>query len=216
MGGEMSWQAGSDVGVQVLLVARDGLHLEVVGLRIQAEDAFTLRYLPPPNHPPPFRRVWIQAASPPPPRIDGCPWYEPFGRGRELPQWLRSSQAASSSPYDGLPKLGLPSPHSVVLDQQVTLAFQRGRKVECVRPDPGDPMGFPTDIYPQPSEPVHADFHGEHELAWTRPLIPGAWVALSFDRFDPHSLSTAFVMQVTDDWLFDPPQRPGPKAYAAD
>jgi hypothetical protein len=40
-------------------------------------------------------------------------------------------------------------------------------------------------------------------------------VALSFDRFDPDALSTAFLMRVTDDWLFEPPQQPGPKAYAA-
>ncbi len=212
----MSWQPGSDIGVQVLLVARDGLRLEVAGLRLRAVDPHNLEFPPPPKNPPPFRHVWIQAASPPPPRSDGSPWYEPFGQGRNLPSWLRSAEnAASSHPYDGLPKLSRPAPHSVVLDQQVTLAFQRGRKVECVRADPGDPMGFPTDIYPLPSEPVHADFHGEHQLAWTQPLIPGAWVALSFDRFDPGALSTAFVMQVTDDWLFDPPQQPGPKAYAA-
>jgi len=212
----MSWQPGSDIGIQVLLVARDGLRVEVVGLRMQAEDPDTLRYLPSPEHPPPFRRVWIQAASPPPPRIDGSPWYEPFGQGRSVPPWLRSSQAAaSSSPYDGLPKLSRPSSDSVVLNQQLALEFQRGRKVECARPEPGEPLGFPANGYPQPTDPVDADFYGEFELAWARPLSPGAWLALSFDRFDPDSLSTAFLMRVSDDWLFDPPEEPGPKAYAA-
>ncbi|HEX8857601.1 MAG TPA: hypothetical protein VGC06_00655 [Actinomycetes bacterium] len=211
----MSYQAGSDVGIQILLVARDGFRVEVVGLRIRAEDPDTLRYLPSPEHALPFRRVWIQAASPPPPRIDGCPWYEPFGQGRSVPEWLRSSQVAASSPYDGLLKLSRPSPDSVVLSQQLTLEFQRGRKVECARPDPGEPLGFPANGYPQPTDPVAADFYGEFELAWARPLSPGAWVALSFDRFDPDSLSTAFLMRVSDDWLFDPPQRLSPKAYAA-
>jgi hypothetical protein len=213
----MSHQAGSDVGIQVLLVARDGLRLEVFGLRVQAEEhSYTLRRLPPLQHPPPFRRVWIQAASPPPPRIDGCPWYEPFAQGGHLPHWLLNRQAtAASSPYDGLPKLGQPSPDSVVLNQQVKLEFERGRQIEITRPDPGDPMGFPANGYPQPTDPVDADFYGEHELAWARPLSPGAWVALSFDRFDPDALSTAFLMRVTDDWLFEPPQQPGPKAYAA-
>lgn len=194
-----SYQAVSDVGVRVLLVARDGIRLEVVGLRAMA-DADTIRSLPLPKEPPPFRRVWIQAASPPPPRVDGRPWDEAYG-----------GDAASSSPYDGLAKLSLPAPTTIVLNQQLALSLQRGMQIEVTRPDPGDPMGFPANGYPQPTEPVDVDFRGEYELGWMRPLSPDAWVALSFDRFDPDALSTALIARVTDTWLFDPPtERPPP------
>jgi hypothetical protein len=52
-------------------------------------------------------------------------------------------------------------------------------------------------------------------LAWRHPLQPGAWVALSFDRFDPNGLSTAFLVKVTGDWLFEDRGAGYPKALTA-
>jgi len=53
------------------------------------------------------------------------------------------------------------------------------------------------------------------QLAWRHPLQAGAWVALSFDRFDPNGLSTAFLARVSDAWLFERPQAASPKGVAA-
>jgi hypothetical protein len=195
----MSWQNGSDIGVQVLLVARDGIRLEVtrVPLRVVSEGDYTLQ---PAEATEASRRPWIQAASPPPPRVDGCPWFEPFRPGRRLPEWLQP--AKGDGPYDGIPKLARPSAEAIVLDQQLQLGVQRGRKIEFTRAEPGDPLGFPANGYPLPDEPLEADAYALCELAWRHPLQPGAWVALSFDRFDPNGLSTAFLVKVTDAWMF--------------
>ena len=208
----MSYQSGSDIGVQVLLAARDGIRLEVVRVPLRVvNEGYTLE---PEEFTEASRRQWIQAASPPPPRVDGCPWFEPFRPGRQLPDWLQP--AAGDSPYDGLPKLARPPAEAIVLDQQIELEKQRGRKIEFTRAEPGDPLGFPANGYPLPTEPVEADAWALFELAWRHHLQPGAWVALSFDRFDPNGLSTAFLVKVTDDWLFeDRDEATYPKALAA-
>ena len=211
----MSYQNGSDIGVQVLLVARDGIRLEVVRVPWQVVDEgeYTLA---PSEATEASRRRWIQAASPPPPRVDGCPWYEPFLPGRQLPDWLQPAKADSPyDPYDGLPKLARPPAEAIVLDQQVELDVQRGREVTFTRPDPGHALGFPASGYPLPDGPVEADAYALFELAWRQPLQPGAWVALSFDRFDPNALSTAFLVKVTDAWLFEDREATYPKALAA-
>jgi hypothetical protein len=195
----MSWQNGSDIGVQVELVARDGIRLEVarVPLRLANEGD---DFLEPAEATEASRRPWIQAASPPPARVDGCPWYEPFRPGRKLPEWLQP--ARGDGPYDGLPKLARPPAEAIVLDQRLELGVQRGRKLEFTQAEPGNPLGFPANGYPLPDGPVEADFYAQCELAWRHPLQPGAWVALSFDRFDPNGLSTAFLAKVSDVWMF--------------
>jgi hypothetical protein len=213
----MSWQNGSDIGVQVLLVARDGIRLEVVRVPLQVVDEGEYTLVPV-EATDASRRRWIQAASPPPPRVDGCPWYEPFLPGRQLPDWLQPAPAAADSPYDpydGLPKLARPPAEAIVLDQQVELGVQRGRQVQFTRPAPGHALGFPASGYPLPDEPVEADAYALLELAWRQPLQPGAWIALSFDRFDPNALSTAFLVKVTDAWLFEDRETTYPKALAA-
>ena len=179
----MSWQNGSDIGVQVLLVARDGIRMEVARVPLQVVDESDYSLVPVAATESSSRHHWVQAASPPPPRVDGSPWYDAFCPGHDLPQWLQSPP--STSPYDGLAKLTRPSAESIVLDQQVVLGVQRGRQVTFVRPAPGHAMGFPASGYPLPTEPVEVDAYAQCELAWNRPLQPGAWVALSFDRFDP-------------------------------
>jgi hypothetical protein len=207
----MSWQNGSDIGIQVELVARDGIRLEVVRVPWQVVDEGEST-LAPVEATEASRRRWIQAASPPPPRVDGCPWYEPFLPG-QLPDWLRP--ATGDNPYDGLPKLGRPPAEAIVLDQQVELDVERGRQVTFTRPDPGHALGFPASGYPLPEEPVEADAYAQFELAWRQPLLPGAWVALSFDRFDPTALSTAFLVKVTDARLFGEREPTYPEAQAA-
>jgi hypothetical protein len=208
----MSYQNGSDIGVQVLNVARDGIRLEVVRvpLRVEDEGEYTLV---PAEATEASRRPWIQAASPPPPRVDGCPWYEPFRPGRQLPDWLQP--ATGDSPYDGLPKLARPPAEAIVLDQQVELGEERGRMIEFTRAEPGDALGFPANGYPLPDGPVEADAYAQLTLAWRHRLQPGAWVALSFDRFDPNGLSTAFLVRVTGNWLFGDREASYPKALTA-
>jgi hypothetical protein len=102
-----------------------------------------------------------------------------------------------------------------VLDQQVELGEERGRKIEFTRAEPGDALGFPANGYPLPDGPVEADAYAQLTLAWRHPLRPGAWVALSFDRFDPNGLSTAFLVKVTDDRLFGDREASYPKALTA-
>ena len=112
------------------------------------------------------------------------------------------------------PKLARPAAEAIVLDQQVELGEERADdRVHPLRP--GDALGFPANGYPLPDGPVEADAYAQLELAWRHPLQPGAWVALSFDRFDPNGLSTAFLVKVIDDWLFEDREASDPKALTA-
>jgi len=207
--GNESWQTGSDVGVQVLLVARDGIRFQFGGVRTPYHAEPPAQALPP-------RHVWVQAASPPPDRVDSRPWYAPYERESGVP-WLvqGSDEESSSSSYKKPPKLGKPDAGTIVLDQQITAPFQWAREADFALAEVGDPMGFLSNQYEQPDGRVGVDFYGEYELAWVRPLREGAWVALSFDRFDPDAYSAAWLVRVTDAWLFRPPEQPDPKAPAA-
>jgi hypothetical protein len=209
----MSWQNGSDIGVQIDVAARDGIRLEIARLPMRVVDEGDYRLVEV-EVTEASRWRWIQAASPPPPRVDGCPWYGAFGPAdRTLPEWLQAPRAAS--PYDGLAKLARPSAETIVLDQQVELFDDRERKLEFARPAPGEPRGFPANEYPLPVGPVEATAYVQCQLAWRHPLQAGAWVALSFDRFDPNALSTAFLVKVSDAWLFGGPEAAFPKGAAA-
>lgn len=209
----MSWQNGSDIGIQIDVVARDGIRLEIARLPMQVVDEDDYRLVPI-EATAASRWQWIQAASPPPPRVDGCPWYGAFGSAdRALPEWLQAPPAAS--PYDGIAKLGRPAAETIVLDQQVELLEDRARTLEFDRPAPGDPRGFPANEYPQPVGALEPTAYVQCQLAWRHPLQAGAWVALSFDRFDPNGLSTAFLARVSDAWLFERPQAASPKGVAA-
>ena len=77
----MSWQNGSDIGVQVLNVFRDGIRLEVVRvpLRVEDEGEYTLV---PAEATAASRRRWIQADPRPAP-------------GRRLPGTSRGGPDAS-------------------------------------------------------------------------------------------------------------------------
>jgi hypothetical protein len=207
----MSYQSGSDVGVQILLVARDGIRFDFVGLRrpFHAE---------PPEEALPDRRVWVQAASPPPPRIGGTPWYEPYTAAAGLPAFLSAPRFVAAPQYDGLQKLDKPARDTIVLDQEIKVPFQWAREADFDLAEIGNPTGFLANPYPQPRGWVGVDFHGEFTLRWATEVEPGHWVAISFDRFDPDPAvqSAAYLAQVTDAKLFGPPKGHYPKALAAD
>jgi hypothetical protein len=203
----MSWQNGSDIGIQILLVARDGIRFELVRLPYAMVDENEFTLVPVEATEQSLRR-WMQVASPPPPRVDGRSWNEAY-------QASRSQGGSSAGAYAGPPKLGRPPLESLVLDQQVELASERGRTIEFVREAPENPLGFAANEYPLPEGPIDANAYVQCQLAWKHTLQPGAWIAISFDRFDPNAPSTAFLAEVSREWLFDPPETGFPKAVSA-
>jgi hypothetical protein len=205
----MSWQNGSDIGIQILSVARDGIRLELVRLpyAVVDENEFTLVPVVATDQ---SRRRWLQVASPPPPRVDGRPWNEAYN------QASKSQIGSSTGAYAGPLKLGRPPLESLVLDQQVELESERGRTIEFVREEPGNPLGFAANEYPLPEGPIDANAYIQCQLAWKHTLQVGAWIAISFDRFDPNAPSAAFLAEVANKWLFEDPSETGsPKAVSA-
>lgn len=164
-----------------------------------------------------YRRV--QAASPPPTR-DGAPWQEGIRLGRADRDGGPLEPADLTDPWKrqgtfclpGIPSLDPPPPAALVLNRFVT----------CVEPAeveqaPGggvafefapwmlDRWGFLSVPYPQPRlraegvTPVTARYVGDLVLSWTRQLQPGAWVALSLDRFWPPERDSAdYIARVED------------------
>jgi hypothetical protein len=199
----MSYQSTSNLGIEVLLAARDGVRLRLVA-HLPAEAS-------PPAYPLPNRPQSLQAASPPPERVDGRRWYEPirdldgrplFADEGETDSWKRGVRFT-----DDCTPLGPPALETVVLDQQVMLAFQWARQIDYAPEGGHYPTGFVSAPYDQPpaGQPMTAHFYGEFELAWRRVLDPNAWVAISFERFEPGRESVEFLTRVTDAWLFRPP-----------
>jgi hypothetical protein len=199
----MSYQSTSHLGIEVLVTARDGIRLRLVSHL--PDDAV------PPAYPLPNRPQPLQAASPPPERVDGRRWFEPirdlegrplFADEGEADSWKRGVKFA-----DDCTPIGMPSSETVVLDQQVMLAFGWARAIDYARGGGHYPTGFISAPYDQPPSDQHMDvhFYGEFELAWRRPLDPDAWVAISFERFEPGRQSVEFLTRVTDAWLFRPP-----------
>ena len=209
----MGWQNGSDIGIWIGAVARDGIRLEIARLPYAASVADPSR-LGRVEATEESRHRWIQVASPPPPRVDGRPWYEAFQLNNPaLPNWLQP--ASSTDSLVGSPKLARPSSESIVLDQQVILDADQGRWVECVRAEAGDPLGFAANYYPLPESSVEATAYIQCKLAWKNTLQLGAWIALSFDGFDPNAASTAFLAKVIEERLFPGSEAVLPKTSAA-
>jgi hypothetical protein len=199
----MSYQSTSHLGIEVLVTARDGIRLRLVS-HLPAEAT-------PPAYPLPNRPQPLQAASPPPERVDGRRWYEPvrdlegrplFADEAEADSWKRGVRFT-----DDCTPLGAPAPETVVLDQQVMLAFGWAREIDYTPGGGHYPTGFISAPYDQPpsGQPMAANFYGEFELAWRRVLDPDGWVAISFERFEPGRESVEFLTRVTDTWLFRPP-----------
>jgi hypothetical protein len=67
----MSWQNGSDIGVQIEVVARDGIRLEIARLPMRVVDEATTYSLE--VEVTEDRAAVDPGASPPPPRVDGSP-----------------------------------------------------------------------------------------------------------------------------------------------
>jgi hypothetical protein len=199
----MSYQSTSHLGIEVLVAARDGVRLRLVS-HLPGDAA-------PPEYPLPNRPQPLQAAAPPPERVDGRRWYEPI---RDLDgRPLFADEAAADSWKRGVrfsddcTPLGTPAPETVVLDQQVVLAFQWAREIDYAPEGGHYPTGFISAPYDQPAagQPVAANYYGEFELAWRRELEPEGWVAISFERFEPGRESVEFLTRVADTWLFRPP-----------
>jgi hypothetical protein len=199
----MSYQSTSNLGIEVLVTARDGVRLRLAA-HLPAKAI-------PPAYPLPNRPQPLQAASPPPERVDGRRWFEPirdlegrplFADEGEADSWKRGVRFA-----DDCTPLGTPASETVVLDQQVMLAFGWARAIGYAPGGGHYPNGFISAPYDQPPQDqgMEAHFYGEFELAWRRALDPDAWVAISFERFEPGRQSVEFLTKVTDTWLFRPP-----------
>jgi hypothetical protein len=187
------------MGVQVLLVARDGIRFRLFSLGkefggAEKEEPEKEKGLIPVLIE--AIRVRVQAASPPPARADGNPW-----------NVVQPQEAARSAT---LAKLGLPNPDTIILDEEIVVPAQPAPFY--FRPggvgEPGEPTSFLANAYPQGQlRPI--EFYVEDERHWTRQLEPPAWVAVSFDRFRQEGDSVALLAPVTNEWL---PQRPKQEA----
>jgi hypothetical protein len=111
---------------------------------------------------------------------------------------------------EGIPSLDKPPPETVILDQALAVQFEWSREMKFN--DEPDPLGFLSIPYPQPYDydpkltSVGVNYYGEYTLPWSKPLSPGAWVAISFERFEnPERQSADFITQVQDCNLFHRP-----------
>jgi hypothetical protein len=215
----MSFQSTSNLGIEVLVTARDCVRLRLAA-HLPAEAI-------PPAYPLPNRPQPLQAASPPPERVDGRRWYEPIRDLEGRPLFADEGKADSWKRgvrfTDDCTPLGTPASETVVLDQQVMLAFGWARAIGYAPGGGHYPNGFISAPYdqPPPDQGMDVHFYGEFELAWRRALDPDAWVAISFERFEPGRQSVEFLTKVTDTWLFRPPggapwwERPYPQGTGA-
>ncbi|SRR6266545_1615015 len=200
----MSYQTTSDLGVEVLIAARDGIRLRLV-------SNLHLGDVGPPDYPLPARPQSLQVASPPPERVDGRRWFEPIRDLNGRPLFADEADADAWKQgvrfSDDITPLGPPTLETIVLDQQVMLAFQWGREVHYAADGGHYQTGFVSGPYqqPDPGQPVGANYFGEFELAWRHELEPDAWAAISFERFEPGRRSVEFLTRVSIDWLFRPP-----------
>jgi hypothetical protein len=218
--------SSSDAIIDVLRIGCDGirfrfaaqLHLPSFGRDGPPEQALTTLY-----------GVWIQAVSPPPQRTSAAgatPWEQgirvrggsqaglPFTASTLGPGQDNRWKQLGVSLDENIAALGTPDPATIVLDQGLTVPFEWGREIAFR--DEVDPLGFLSVRYSQPPMTgpvtnVGVNYYGEYTLAWRWRLQPGAWVALSFDRFRPPERKSAdFITQVEDRNLFAPTQAAAP------
>jgi hypothetical protein len=205
--------AGSDAVFDFLQVCRNGIRLKF-GLRVPT--------LPQGDSQKPLHAIYrrIQAASPPSTR-DGHPWE--FGirvyDGTKDGQPLRVADGDDSWKrrgvfhLEGIPSLGQPTPNTIVLDRWLAVPAARAQPTTFAFTNEVDQRGFLSVSYPQPPigddgvTPVSVAYFEQYTLDWTRELSPGAWVAISFDRFWPPERDSAdYIAQVEDRML--PPRGP--------
>ena len=201
--------AGSDAVFDFLRVCRHDV-LFVFGVRppTGAKGA-------PPKRP---RALYsrIQVASPPPGRVDRLPWE--YGiRIHDGTEDGRPFQAAGDDGWrrqgvfqvKGIPALDQPAPDTIVVDSWLRVPSAEGDPTTLTFTGEMDQRGFLSASYPQPGlgdggeARVPVDYYLEQRIEWPRPLEPGSWLAISFDRFwPPERESVEYLAQVGD---CDPP-----------
>jgi hypothetical protein len=177
------YQLSDDLGIELLLVGRDGIRFQLFGLSTETE-------------PEEVRLVPVQAASPPPDGVDGRSWREIV---REA---LRRGLTREETERRDVPRLQKPARETIVLDQEIMIPFDRGTEVVFGEEKPqGEPVSFLANRYPQQRETrFDADYYEAYQLRWAEPLSRSRWVAISFDRFNPES--AVIVARATDERLF--------------
>jgi hypothetical protein len=154
-----------------------------------------------------YRR--IQAASPPPDRVDETTWDSGICVGDDRKECRPLRPAGDDDSWkrlgvyciEDIASLGQPEPHAIVLDEWLTVPAKRTIRPFSTR----DPLGFLSASYPQPviegkgGTLVEVDYNAKFDLKWSKPLKPGSWVAISFDRFwPPERVSVDYIAQVQD------------------
>ena len=213
-------QAGSDAFMAIQHVCRDGIRFRL-GLQWRdpssSEKTLVARYLR------------ISAASRPPRRVGGADWQDGIrvgdgtGNGQPFQAGDSSWKRLGAFPVEGTPSLDQPEPGTVVLDRWVAVPAVPGEHAAATaftftaRPNP---MAFLSVPYPQP--PIGASgvtevpvrYAGAYDLRWSRPLAPGAFVAVSLDRFWPPERDSADYLAQVENCQLHAPGRPGPVAGA--
>jgi hypothetical protein len=212
--------AGADAVFDLLQVCRNGIRLKF-GVRVTT--------LPQGVSQKPLRAIYrrIQAASPPSTR-DGHPWE--FGirvnDGTKDGQPLRVADGDDSWKrrgvfhLEGIPSLDQPTANTIVLDRWLVVPAAQAHPTTFAFTNEVDQRGFLSVSYPQPPigddgvTPVSVAYFEQYTIDWTRELSPGAWVAISFDRFWPPERDSAdYLAQVEDRIL--PPRRGPDRATQA-
>ena len=168
----------------------------------------------------PARYIRIQAASPPPERVDGTQWDDGLvvpGGGR-FSRTSPSPTDAKVDPLDGVAPLGQPDPTTIVLDRwlavpalpssrALTRTFEIGTADPTIRP-----LSFLSAPYPDASidgkrlAVVGVDYYYEGRIKFDRPA-QDEWIAVSLERFfPPERASAEFIVRVPPT---SPTERPG-------
>ena len=207
--------AGQDAVFDFLQVCRNGIRLKF-GVRV-------------PTHPqgPPEKRLRaiyrrIQAAAPPPTR-DGRPWELGIRvkDGTEDGQPLRVADGDDSWKrrgvfhLEGIPSLDQPTPNTIVLDRWLAVPAVEAHPTTFAFTNEVDQRGFLSVSYPQPPigdagvTQVGVAYFEQYTFDWTRELSPGAWVAISFERFWPPERDSADYIAQVEDRMLPPPRGRG-------
>lgn len=153
-----------------------------------------------------YRR--IQAATPPPKRVDKRPWEfgiriddntkngRPFQPEDDDDSWKDRGVLF----IEDIASLDQPEPGTIVLDRWLIVP---ARPISWPFTKAIDQRGFRSASYPQPRigkegvTRVPLDYFGEYDLEWSGRVEPGDWVAFSFDRFwPPERESVEFIGQI--------------------